>query len=191
MTDREETPTPDLRAALAALPRERQPDAALEERVVRSLLASRAIGPGAAVPRPVMRLPRLAWIAASAAVLVVAAIALSRSIATRAAARGDQYVLLLYQDSAYRGPDPLHPDERINEYARWADSLKAAGHLDLAGRLADPAPGSPSGMFIVRARDDEDAARIAATCPHIKYGGKVVTRRLINRVDDPLVRNVH
>ena len=50
MTDQEESVPPDLRAALAALPRERDPDAALEGRVVRSLVASGDIGPLANVP---------------------------------------------------------------------------------------------------------------------------------------------
>ena len=176
MTDREESPAPDLRIALAALPRERQPDAALEERVVRSLLASADIGPGATMPRPATRSLRWVWVAAAAAVLVIGVV-LSRSLATRTTSRGDTYVLLLYNDSAYREPAPGHMGERIAEYARWADSLQAVGKMEVAGRLVGS--GSPSGMFIVRAINDDDAAHIAATCPHYKYGGTVLTRRFI------------
>jgi hypothetical protein len=34
-------------------------------------------------------------------------------------------------------------------------------------------------LFIIRAANDSDAARIAATCPHIKYRGHIEVRRFI------------
>jgi hypothetical protein len=32
-------------------------------------------------------------------------------------------------------------------------------------------------MFIIRAATDADAAKLAASCPHIKYGGHIEVRR--------------
>jgi hypothetical protein len=176
MTDREESVPPDLRAGLAALSRERDPGPALEERVVQSLVASGDIGPRAAVPRLTARPWRRAWIVSAAAVLVLA-IAVSWWVARPPTPRGDLYVMLLYQDSTYQAPALGRWDERRAEYGRWADSLQAAGRLDREGSLAGP--GQVSGMFIVRAANDAEAARIAATCPHIKYGGRIETRRLM------------
>lgn len=176
MTDRDESAPPDLQVQLAALARERDPGVALEERVIRSLFASGDIGPQSDVPRLHARPWRPAWILSAAAVVVLA-IAVSWWVARPPAPRGDLYVMLLYNDSTYRPPEPGHMPERVAEYGRWADSLQAAGHLDREGRLAGPGP--LTGMFIVRARDEAEAARIAATCPHLKYGGTIQTRRLI------------
>jgi hypothetical protein len=147
----------DIQRAFAELPRELEPDPALEERVVR-----------AAFPR------RRPWIglgiAAAAAVALVLLWPHSRKT-------GDQYVLLLHVDSTYVWPAPGHMAEREHEYGRWADSLASHGKLDLGGKLTGP--GELDGMFIVRARSAAEAAQIAATCPHNKYHGYVEVRRLI------------
>lgn len=176
MTDRDESAPPELRDQLAALSRERDPGAALEERVIRSLFAAGDIGPQSALPRLTVRPWRRAWILSAAAVVVLA-IMVSWWVARPAAPRGELYVMLLYNDSTYRAPEPGHMPDRVAEYGRWADSLEAAGRLDREGRLAGP--GQATGMFIIRAANDAEAARIAATCPHLKYGGRIETRRLI------------
>jgi hypothetical protein len=152
----------DIKRALAELPRERQPDPALEDRVVRAVTGRRRhhrIWMGAAV-------------AAAAALLVM----------TRpwspARATGQTYVLLLSPGPAYLAPAPGHLDERRAEYGRWADSLSRLGKLDLEGHL-DPPGAVVDGLFIIRAANDSDAARIAATCPHMKYRGLIEVRRFI------------
>jgi hypothetical protein len=86
-------------------------------------------------------------------------------------------MLLLYEDASYHAPAAGHGAERFAEYARWADSLQAVGELERTAALAGP--GAVTGFFIVRARSDDEAARLAAACPHMKYGGRVETRRLI------------
>jgi hypothetical protein len=129
------------------------------------------------VPRPAIARRRWLAVAAAAAGLVIA-IVLSRGLVTRAMPLRDTYVLLLYQDSTYLAPADGNWDKRRAEYARWADSLDALGKMDVAGRLVGP--GAITGMFIVRAKSDDDAAHIAATCPHIKYRGHIETRRLID-----------
>jgi hypothetical protein len=150
----------DIKRALAELPRERQPDPALEDRVVRAVFP-----------------PRRRWIWVGAAVAAAALLLVIANPWSHAPAAGQTYVLLLSEGPAYRPPQPGHMGERRAEYARWADSLARLGKLDLEGRLEGS--GTVDGLFIIRAVNDSDAARIAATCPHNKYGGHIETRRFI------------
>lgn len=148
------------------LPREIQPAAALEERVVSKLLAAGLIRRRRVWP---------VWAAAAAAALVVSAIGISVLRPTHSPAQGNTYVLLLAEDSAYRPAPKGHGGERVAELARWADSLNALGKLERAGRLIGPGP--IGGLFMIRAANDSAAARIAATCPFIKWGGRVELKR--------------
>jgi hypothetical protein len=143
----------------------REPTPELEERVVRALSASGLIRR--------RRWPRI-WMAA-AAVTVAAAVALSALHLGRGKAPGETYVMLLYEDSTFQMPLPGHVAERRAESARWADSLAERGELDLGGRVDGSGP--ITGMFIIRAPTDADAAKVAATCPHLRYGGHIVVRR--------------
>jgi hypothetical protein len=150
----------DITRALAQLPRERQPDAALEERVVRAVLGRRR---------------RWFWVAAVAAAAALVVISHPWSPVRDS----DQtYVLLLSPGPAYLKPAPGHLEERRAEYGRWADSLARLGKLDLGGHLEPPGD-IVDGLFIIRAANDADAARIAATCPHIKYRGQIEVRRFV------------
>lgn len=149
----------DIKRALAELPRERQPDPALEDRVVRAALGRRR---------------RWMWVGAAAA----AALLVMTHPWSPAPATGQAYVLLLSPGSSYLAPPPGRLEERRAEYARWADSLARLGKLDLGGHLEPPGD-VVDGLFIIRAANDSDAARIAATCPHIKYRGHIEVRRFI------------
>ena len=149
----------DITRALAELPRERQPDPALEDRVVRAVLGRRR---------------RWIWVGATAA----AALLVITYRWSPARATGQTYVLLLSPGSGYLAPQPGRLDERRAEYGRWADSLANLGKLDLEGRL-EPPGNVVDGLFIIRAANDSEAARIAATCPHNKYRGQIEVRRFI------------
>jgi hypothetical protein len=167
MTDRDESLPADVRRGLDELPREVPPDVGLEDRVVRALAASGAIG---------SRRRYWPWIGAVAAALVLA-VGL-QWFRTPHAVPGASYMLLLYDDTVtYQHPNPRESARRFTEYAQWADSLQRVGELERTAALAGP--GEISGFFIVRASTDSAAARIAAACPHHRYGGRVVTRRLI------------
>jgi hypothetical protein len=150
------------------VPRERQPDPALEERVVSALVAS------GLVRRRRSRTP--VWLAAAAVLVLALGLSLWRT--RHVVAPGDTYALLLYEDSTYRPSPPGRGAERVAQVARWADSLAALGKLDVGGRLVGSA--RPGGLFIIRATSDSDAARIAASCPFMKYwGGRVDVWRFI------------
>ncbi|MGH7471283.1 MAG: hypothetical protein ACRENP_25320 [Longimicrobiales bacterium] len=95
------------------------------------------------------------------------------------------FVLLLYQDAGYR--DARQAAERAAEYGRWARTLPAPGEFVLGEPLADaaavlPTPvadarepyGNLSGFFVVRERDFPSAIALARTCPHLKYGGRII-----------------
>jgi hypothetical protein len=147
------------------LPQERQPDPALKQRVVSALVAA-----GLVRRRRAWRV----WAAAAAAVVVLA-IAVSVFRPRHTQARGNTYVLLLDEDSTFRPAPRGHGAERRAELARWADSLDAAGKFERAGRLVGP--GSIGGMFMIRAANDSEAGRIAATCPFTKHGGRIEVKR--------------
>jgi hypothetical protein len=98
-----------------------------------------------------------------------------------------RFVLLLYA-----GADPVAgtPDTRRREYAQWARDLTAAGTAISGEELAEDArdlpaapPSSevslPRGFFIVSAPDLAAAERIAATCPHLRYGGRIVVKPIV------------
>ncbi len=152
----------DIQRALAELPREREPDSALEDRVVRAVLGRRR---------------RWMWVGAAAAAAAAALLVMTHPWSP-ARATGQTYVLLLSPGSAYLTPPQGHLEERRAEYARWADSLARIGKLDVEGHL-EPPGNVVDGLFIIRAANDSDAARIAATCPHIKYRGHIEVRRFI------------
>lgn len=149
---------------MTGLPRETQPDPALEARVMATLVAAGLVRRRRTWP---------AWVAAAAAIVLTVGVAMLRPTHTQT--QGRSYVVLLYEDSTYRPAPAGHDAERVAVLGRWADSLDAAGKFERAGRLRGPGP--LGGLFIVRAEDDADAARIAASCPFTQWGGHVEVKR--------------
>ncbi|HEX8726957.1 MAG TPA: YciI family protein [Gemmatimonadaceae bacterium] len=150
---------------MTTLPREMQPDPALEERVVSALA-------GAGLVRRRRVWP--AWAAAAAAVAVVV-FGVTMFPGGHRPVKGNTYVVLLYEDSTYRPAAGEQQAERVAEMARWGDSLDTQGEFERAGRLIGP--GEIGGLFIIRAADDAEAARIVATCPFHKWGGHIEVER--------------
>jgi hypothetical protein len=147
------------------LPRETQPDSALEERVVATLVAAGLVRRRRVWP---------VWVAAAAAVIVLA-LGVTMLRPKHSLVQGKTYVVLLYEDSTYRPAPTGHGGERVAELTRWADSLETFGEFERAGRLVGPGP--LGGLFMIRAADDAHAARIAASCPFKKWGGRVEVKR--------------
>ena len=160
---------------------DREPPRSLHDRVERTLLASGLLE---------SRSKRLQRYAVRAAVLVIvtgAAFAMGR--VQREFTDPDSlphFLMLLYEDSTYRDDRPVR--EIVNEYARWADSLRQGQALVLGEKLDDarvelPAPAvsrisPPTGMFIVRAGNLQHATILAATSPHLRFGGRVVVHQI-------------
>jgi hypothetical protein len=157
-----------------------QPPESLRERVLRD-----------AMPAANGR-PRWQMVLGLAAALALAFFGGRATAGTDPEAEGSQYVLLLYEGPGYRDDRPLQ--ETVAEYSRWADSLRGQRLLARAHKLDDrqlalsrtqpvqaevPAVSEPTGMFIVRADTPDIATAIAQTSPHLKYGGRVVLRKLL------------
>lgn len=184
---------PDTRDPLRALEREIAPPAALEGRV-RSSLAGRGL---------LRRHRSVAWRRAGALAAAVALFAggyltghSRRAVPTPADGAG-RYALFLYEDATF---DPSRPEaELVAEYSTWAAGLRALGQLEageqLAGseqlleRRADSivverrgvgaGAGRLTGFFVILARSEAEALRIAGTCPHLSYGGRIAVRAIV------------
>ena len=95
------------------------------------------------------------------------------------------YVVLLYGDA----PDDtgaVHT-AREREYGRWAaalgDGVRWVGGSELHDVVAQLGPPTPAGAasterlagyFVIEAPSRERATEVAESCPHLKYGGRVV-----------------
>jgi hypothetical protein len=64
-------------------------------------------------------------------------------------------------------------DERVQEYVAWASAERTDG------AVSSP-PGEPrlAGYFLIRAADQRTALEIARSCPHARYGGRIVLREI-------------
>ena len=119
------------------------------------------------------------------------------------AATVERYLLLLYEDATYRAPaTPAEQAARVAEYGGWVADLRERG-IDIQGEELAPtgesawldgrerggvpeAAGAPggelgilSGYFLVAAADADAAVAIARTTPHLRHGGTVVIRRVV------------
>lgn len=181
------------------------PPAGLERRVLARLRSAGLIE--SATSREIdMKRVHLGWALAAAVLLAVgifvgrmpAASPQQASVAQQPAndakdARA-QYALLLYEDASYQSSGEPNSSDRVGEYSAWARNLAADGTVmggekladsglllsasDSGSRLPQSDVGTLTGYFVIRAQDDDQAARIAATCPHLKYGGRISLRRI-------------
>jgi hypothetical protein len=101
------------------------------------------------------------------------------------------FLLLFHVDSSFRrGHTPAASAAILADYGRWADRLTREGTLVGGEKLADStawfgsAPETSAtgdhlaGFMVIRAKDRAAAADIAATCPHLKYGGRIELRMI-------------
>jgi hypothetical protein len=101
------------------------------------------------------------------------------------------FLLLFHVDSSFRrGHTPAASAAILADYGRWADRLTREGTLIGGEKLADstawfgPVPETSAtgdhlaGFMVIRAKDRAAAAEIAATCPHLKYGGRIELRMI-------------
>jgi len=145
------------------LPREIVPPAHL-----RPLILARLRYAGA------VRRSRAPWYAAFASlILTIAAIIVFSSGPAQ-----PHYILLLYESPNFSGGSR-------EEYSAWARKMRplVVGGEELGAAVLavnPPRTGEQlAGYFLINARDDATAARVARTCPHLKHGGGVVLKRLL------------
>lgn len=172
---------------LKALAGPAEPPAALREEVKRSLQEQGLLAPHH-TPRGMLG-RSLAYAAAAALFFAAGALVGQRGAAgPRPSAVGHQFVLFLYEDSTFRADVP--EASLVAEYSAWADSLRRRGALVageklrggagtvLAGAARATARDALGGFFIVRAAGEDEALALAASCPHLRYGGRIVVREI-------------
>jgi hypothetical protein len=193
MTGTDEDLTPDERHALGRLPREATPPPGLEGATVSALAARgllRRASRGRGIP---------AWLAVAASlVLFLGGLTVGRLGETPVAPDDGRprFALFLYEGPEYDPPAPERMAERVQEYVTWAREQREHGVVEGGEKLRDDAdleiepdgstgepPLAPSGSrlagyFIVQADDRRAAAEIARTCPHVRYGGRIVIREI-------------
>jgi hypothetical protein len=167
---------------LRDLPRQVAPDADLEQRTIAALRARSLLRS----PRASWRVRPRGWLVAAGIVAIafVSGVVAGRS-GTEPATPEASFALILYGSV---GGDSAQQLVRAAEYGRWArtphEGARVVGgealgdHVSAAGVAAAGATDDLVGFFLVQARDREAAARLAAECPHVKYGGRVVVREI-------------
>ncbi len=185
--------TAQERDALRRLPRDAAPPPGLEQATVTALTA-----------RGLLRRRRRrldARLALAAALLLFAGgLALGRfggPMAPVPPADGrPRFALFLYEGPEYDQPAPDGMRQRVAEYVAWARAERTDGAVEGGEKLKDeddvavgpdgftggvpPAPGQSrlTGYFLIRAADQRSALEIARTCPHVRYGGRIVIREI-------------
>jgi hypothetical protein len=181
---------PDRDNPVTGLDREIAPPEPLEARVRRTLRARGLLAGRGTRWRPLLAV-------AAAVTLMLGGYAVGKRAAPVPAGPGaGRYVLLLYEDADF---DTGRPEaEVVAEYSSWAARLRERGQLESGEKLEDrlvelqPGPdaavavvrGAPGGsdivggFFIINAADEAEALTIARSCPHLKYGGRVMVRAL-------------
>lgn len=184
--------TPEERDALDRLPRETAPPPGLEQATV-SALAARGLLRSRRRPIP----PVLAL--AASVLLFAGGLALGRMGGPTPAQPEDprpRFALFLYEGPEYDHAAPDEMDQRVQEYVSWAAAEHNGGAVEGGEKLKDgddlaiepdgsteaapPPPGSSrlAGYFLVRASDRRAALEIARSCPHVRYGGRIVIREI-------------
>jgi hypothetical protein len=164
------------------------PSADLEHRVVEALRHEGLV-------RTRSAWPGLAAIAA-ALLIFVAGAAIGHYLTpgagpdTRVTNEPNRYLLLLAGDVT----PAVDGSSRAAEYGEWARGVAARGMAISGDELAAhaevvtntksvtfPDLSSVGGYFLIEAADDAAAAALARTCPHVRYGGSIVVRRVQGR----------
>jgi hypothetical protein len=194
-------------AELDTLSREIPPPEALEERVVAALrdegLIRQAEGSAPGPPARSGSIFRPAAMAAGVLLMALLGFAGGRLTAVAPEAPRADYMLLV--KPAAGGSVRLDADEeleRFKEYSAWYGSLASRGEMVGGEKLTDEpgivleggsdgggarersgSGGEIEGYFLIRAGSDDEARRIASSCPHLRYGGVIELRR-IDRMEE-------
>lgn len=190
--ERQDEPTME---GLKSLPRQKDPPPELFDRIVMSLKGQGLIGPRSSFTFQMLIRPL-------AVALILLVFLLSGLLLREWYGRGDDtssnrplFVLLLYgaeTESSAGG-------EQVQEYSAWIRKVRESGRVATGEKLKDSArvlqlvdgnlevrarflEAQPQivlgGYFLIEAVDYAEAVRIAAECPHLKYGGLIELREI-------------
>jgi hypothetical protein len=161
----------------SVLPREANPPPGLRDRVLGELQHR-----GVVSPSPTGTVRGVLGLAAGIAIFLLG-VAVGRPAAPDALPVGESYALLLYSSDSLEAASP-HAVVAA-EYRAWAEGL-GAGFVDgealgeqrlLGGNVG---PDIPTGFFIIRADNWDGAMAIARDCPHLRRGGVVAVRAILD-----------
>ncbi len=181
--------------AFRSLSRDHRPPPALEDQVVAALK-----------DRGLVRLPQAGWWRTlprfAAAAMLVLAVGFAAGRWTAASLPSEsvapRFMLLLY-DTPEReaGRSPETNQALAAEYGAWAGEIARDGHflagdpihgegrmLRQVGQRVERFPATETGeemvvgYFMIQADDYDQALKIAEGCPHLKYQGGVLVRRV-------------
>ena len=195
-SDKENRVNDQLAQALDQLPRELEPPAGLEDRIVQTLNDRGLMAKTGKGRRLLLQILPLA-------ATLVLGFFLGRvepaapDITTPAAEQGRKFILILRESSDFREQLQAPEEQMVGEYGAWAGQM-AEGQLLGAEKLKDMGTRfssqnsqilssglafaseeySIAGFFLVQAGTMEEALAIAKTCPHLSYGGVVEVREI-------------
>jgi len=181
---------PEVAAALRALRQEEDPPPQLYQRVTGELRARGLIRTQASRPWPLFTA-----IAGLAAGLAIGFFGGRLGVeAESTPPKTPSFALFLMASSAVHYPDSASDADRVEMYRRWARPLAEAGRLSLGEELVPrrylvdssrtttvAADGAIDGMFVVSAPSVDSAISLAATLPHVRYGGAVMVQEIARR----------
>lgn len=189
---------PGIANAFSQHPVDEPPPAGLEEQTVAGLRQRDLLAPQ---PKTTQQLVARPLVAAALAVAVFSAgLVVGRIVPSTSPASEPRFALLLY--GASTSDDPALHTARAAEYSEWARKTHATGSVEGGEALASdgvtlrlattdeaaesnaaadmqPGTGELAGYFLVTAPTIEDAVRLARDCPHLKYGGTTIVRRIL------------
>jgi hypothetical protein len=192
--------TPKEVKALEALPREQSPPPHLEDQIVKTLQARGLVQRGVYGRSQLTAKKKLGWFAgaiAASVALLAAGFAIGQHKTLDSTPTGSQFVLLLYEDTTFLRQAPAE-STLVEEYRRWAGSLRRDGRLISAEKLNDSgmlindsaassavrehvpeaAEGIVSGYFVIAAKGYDDAVAVARASPHVRHGGRISVRAI-------------
>jgi hypothetical protein len=140
--------------------------------------------------------PRLAGATAAAMAFLALGFGLGRWQGLPTLHRSQQplFALFLYQSTQ----PPDDESNRVVEYGRWAKGVreskgmitgeklkeggrllrKTEGHLQIRDAKSLDGQNMLGGYFLIEAESYDAALKIAASCPHLKYGGLIELREI-------------
>jgi hypothetical protein len=180
----------DVTRALAGARRDRTPPPDLEAATLAALRSRGVFAGGKRTKDHGWRVKVVQFAAIAAALL--AGVWIGEVRAARPVLHEPRFLLLVYQNPEYQ-TDPAGDGAREAEYSAWAQGLAREGHMLMGEkvawggvewrpnqspveRAATPTPDEARGMFVIVAADEQAALAIAKTCPHLKYGGRMILR---------------